>query len=78
MAAEGASGRSRAQDCRETMLDIHLGRRPRRHADAHRSVALPNCGTAPTRTFRLNATDYLTGALGASKGYQDLVQHDLI
>jgi hypothetical protein len=76
--SEAISGRSHTENCREAALDILLGRRPRRHADAHCGLTLPDRAAAPTRAFFLNPPDHVTRAFRIPESYEDLVEHDVI
>lgn len=55
--------RGHTQDRRKTALHIRLGRCPRRHADPHRCVTLPDCATAPTSAIALDTRNHLARAL---------------
>src|SRR5580704_5633608 len=70
--------RGHLQDRRETALYVRLGRCPRRHADAHRCVPLPDRTAAPARTVPLDARNHLARSFRASEGHQNLVEHDVV
>ncbi len=61
--AAGISGRSHLKDCGKAALDILLGCRPGRHADAHCGLTLPDSAAAPTGAFLLDSSDHVAGAI---------------
>src|SRR5579862_904800 len=67
-----------AQNGLEAALDIGLGSSPRRDADTHRSVPLPDGASAPADPIALNTLDDGPGTLGATERYQHLVQQHLV
>src|SRR5581483_5545322 len=59
-------------------IDIALGRRPGRYADAHRSAAVPRSAAAPTDTIVLYHFYDAIGPLASTKRHQHLVEHHLV
>jgi hypothetical protein len=57
------STRRRTQDRRKTTLHIRVSRCPRRHADAHRCLTLPDGAAAPTGAIALDTRNHLARAL---------------
>jgi len=76
--AEDISGCGHLEDCRQAALDILRARCPRRHADAHRGLTLPDGAAAPTRALVLDSSDHLAGAFSTPERDQDLIEHDVI
>ena len=62
----------------QAALNVRLGRSPRRHADAHGRVPLPDGPAAPTGAILLNACNHALRPLSIPKRYQHLVEDDLI
>jgi hypothetical protein len=62
----------------QAALNIHIGRGPGRHADAHSCVPLPDGSATPTGAILLNACNDTPRHLSIPKRHQNLVEHDLI
>ena len=64
--------------CREAALDVGFVSRPGCDANAHCSLAVPHCSTAPAGTIFLNRPNNALRGLCISKRHEYLIEHDLI
>src|SRR5882724_11700095 len=64
--------------CVRASLNVLFRGGPRRHADAHGRLALPDSATAPARAIFLNTANHLERLLRRSEGCQNLVDYYVV
>src|SRR5947209_1245007 len=62
----------------QAALNVRVGRGPRRHADAHGCLSLPDSSAAPTGAILLNTRYNAPRRLSIPECHQYLIEYDLV